>query len=71
MLIYTYEVTTSKRRFPMPYGFTSREEAERFRAGLEEHFSALKPRMVKGPVYYVASAVESLAIFEREENEKP
>ena len=70
MLIYTYEVSVPDRRYAMPFSFKSREEADKFRTGLEENFKPLRPRVTEGPIYYVASALESLAVFEREINEK-
>jgi len=73
MLIYTYLVTveTTLRRYARHFSFTSQEEAQRFKTMLAKRFGGLQPRMTFDAVNYVADAAESLAVFEREINEKP
>ena len=72
MLIYTYivDVKTTLRHYNRIYGFPSKEEAERFRNMLNERFGGLQPRMIPHGLFFVTDAAESLAVFERELNEK-
>lgn len=73
MLIHTYivDVKTTLRHYNRIYGFPSLGEAKQFRDMLNERFGGLQPRMIPHGVFFVTDAAESLAVFEREINEKP